>query len=387
MKRTSLLGFVGLLASVVAGCPIFGNETSSSQACVGDTCGSGFPAGCHQPSDCLQNETCGADGQCHTGDCTSAGCVGGLSCVVNPDTHTATCQETSSSSSGTGAGGTGGGTSSSSTGTGAGGSKPVYCGHPADCAVGETCTSDGTCKAGDCNANPCIFGYDCQADGTCKSPNAAACDVDADCSAVAGSICIAGHKGGGTCTQPSDQCFDQSQCDSGDKCVGGRCTVGCVANSECRDGFACDTTLKACVKAVKGCTITNDCGSANSVCVGGACVPRSTGGTCTNPDDVWAENGCIPNQAPTFTCVQDGVQDACQASSICLHHSCWISCDPVTMSPCSSQAILNQCKPVTSISGQYNVCGTSQNLGNACDPTANKACTSPGQICVDGFCK
>jgi hypothetical protein len=385
MKRTSLLGFVGLLASVLAGCPIFSSsDTNGTHSCEGDSCGSGFPGGCTKPSDCLQNETCGPDGQCHSGDCTTSGCVAGFTCVVDPEEHTASCQSL-------GTGGAGGGTttsssSSSSTGTGAGGSTSVYCGHPADCAAGETCAKDGTCKAGDCNANACIFGFDCQSDGTCKSPNPAACDVDADCSAVMGSLCIAGHKGGGTCTPPSDQCFDQSQCDAGDKCVGGRCMLGCTANADCRDGFACDTTLKACSKAVKGCTITNDCGGPNTVCVAGACVPRSIGGVCPNANDVWAENGCIPNEAPTFTCVVDGTPDVCASGSICLHHSCWISCVSAGDTSCSTQSILNQCKQVTSSSGMHNVCGTAQNLGNQCDPTSGTSCAG-GKICVDGFCK
>ena len=395
MKRLSLLGFVGMLASVLAGCPIFSGDGGGG-GCTGDACSTGTHiGGCSGPADCSQNETCGADGQCHTGDCTSAGCVAGYTCTVDPSTQVATCTNggtggtggkgTGGSGAGTSTGGSGAGTSTG--GTGGVGGKPVYCGHPSDCPAGETCAPDGTCKAGNCKLDGCIFGYTCDTtSGVCKGgPNA--CDRNADCTG-SGYVCIAGPStSGGTCTQPADQCFDQSQCDSGDKCVAGKCVVGCttVNDTHCRDGFTCDTALGTCTKPLKTCTVTNDCGGANTVCVGGACVPRSSGGACPS-GDVWDENGCIPNQAGSFTCNADGVQDACAQGSICLHHSCWISCDAPSQTICDTMSTLNKCKPVTSSSGTHNVCGTTTNLGGMCDPTAGNSC-SGGKVCVDGFCK
>lgn len=414
MKTLSLLGFVGLLASVLAGCPIYssGNGTSG---CYGDDCSTGGYTGrCLNSSECDQNETCGSDNQCHSGDCTdqSTGCANGYTCEVDPVSETASCVPNGSGGSGgaggsftsstSGTGGAGAGTTSSSTGStggagtgGAGGAvtgtsgaggNPVYCGHPGDCPSGETCASDSTCKPGDChaNSNGCIFGYTCGADGVCAGgPNA--CDGNADCTA-SGAVCIAGPStNGGTCTQPADQCFDQSQCDTGDKCVAGKCVLSCTSNTDCRDGFTCDTALGTCSTVAKTCTVTNDCGGPNEVCVGGACVPRSSGATC-GAGDVWDENGCIPNQAGSFTCVTDGVQDACAIGSICLHHSCWISCDAPNQTECDNQPTLDKCKAVTSSSGTHNVCGTPTNLGGQCDPTVANSCASGG-VCVDGFCK
>jgi hypothetical protein len=389
MKRLCLLGFVGLLAGWLAGCPIFSdNDHGGTQTCTGPGCSSG----CHAPSDCLQNETCGTDNACHPGDCTSTSCVAGYVCSVDPNTQTASCVP----NGGTGGMNTGGSTTTSTTTTSSTSTTsstttsttaPVYCGHPADCGTGQFCAGDGTCHAGSCSAtDACIFGYTCNS-GTCQGvPNA--CDKDSDCSG--GSLCIAGSDGkGGLCTTVPNQCFDQSQCSTGEKCVAGKCTLGCTGDSDCRDGFKCDTAHGGvCTIPAKACTITNDCGSAMLVCVGGACVPRSNGGTCSNPGDVWTENGCIPNQGATFTCQQDGVQDACTAGSICLHHDCWISCDATTMVPCTSQTILNTCKPVVSNGTSYNVCGTSQNLGSECGAGSigNKMCTG-GKVCIDGFCK
>src|SRR6185436_19997443 len=124
-------------------------------------------------------------------------------------------------------------------------------------------------------------------------------------------------------TAPADQCFDQTQCTgaSNEKCAGGKCVPGCADDSECPSSYKCDTTTGICSVAAKPCTITNDCGGPDEVCVDGACVPRSDGATC--PDgSTWVENGCVPTQSATFTCTVDGTQDACASGSICLHHSC-----------------------------------------------------------------
>jgi hypothetical protein len=379
MKRLSLLGFVGLVSSVLAGCPIF-NEERGGSGCDrdDDECGSwNSPSpGCNVPSDCgSRNETCGEDNQCHPGDCTQWGCSVGFSCVVDDENWTASCQPGASSGVG-GAGGSGQG------GSGAGGSDVVYCGNPADCGAGQTCALDGTCHTGDCTANSCIYGYTCGADGTCKPSNPAACAVDADCSASgAGYACVSG-----ICTKPSDQCFDQTQCAAGNSCVAGKCTPSCASGvCPAGSGYACDTNLDICSKPVKSCTITNDCGGPSTVCVASACVPRSSGPTC--PDgDVWVENGCIPSQSPTFTCKDDGKQDVCFTGSICLHHSCYISCDASSTVCSKLSTTFQECKPVTSSSGTHKVCGSKENLGGACDPTTGLAC-DVGKICIDGFCK
>lgn len=152
-------------------------------------------------------------------------------------------------------------------------------------------------------------------------------------------------------------------------------------DTDCHGGYGCDTTLGICTIAIIGCTITNDCMSATDVCVDGTCVPRSQGATCP-AGDVWVENGCIPDQSATFVCNVDGMQDACAMGSICLHHNCYISCTS------SNDCLMSfpVCKTVTTSSGQHQVCGSDDNLGSECDPTAGLAC-APGKICIDGYCK
>src|SRR5262249_49284546 len=151
------------------------------------------------------------------------------------------------------------------------------------------------------------------------------------------------------CKQPADQCWDQTTCVAGDKCAAGKCTPACTKATDCAagSGYTCDTNFGLCSKPVKPCNITNDCGGAKTVCVAGACVPRSSGPTCPAGRD-WSDNGCIPSQNATFICTTDGAQDVCANGSICLHHACYISCAG-NPSVCTNQPTLNQCKGVTTM--------------------------------------
>lgn len=380
MKRLFLFGFVGALASVLAGCPIYDDDDDGGSGRPGcnpsdDDCVSPPPQ-CNDSSDCPgDNETCGSDDKCHVGDCTLWGCAGDQECVVGDD-QKASCQDgTGGSGANTGSGGAGAGGSG-----GGGGSDVVYCGNPDDCAVGETCGPDGTCQVGDCSTIGCIYGFTCDGSATppvCLPSNPAACGADADC-LTPGDACVSG-----ICTAPPDLCFDQTQCGAGQVCANGKCTDSCGDSADCSSAYACNVDLGLCTVPAVPCAITNDCGGPSLVCVDGACVPRSDEGVCV--EGVWVENGCIPNQTATFTCQVDGSQDICANGSICLHHSCYISCEqnPTT---CDNLPSFNLCKAVTTTSGAHQVCGSDDNLGNECDPTASLACGA-GDICVDGFCK
>lgn len=374
MKRLSLLAFASVLATLLGGCPIY-NENDEHSWCEGDICTDLGPpptsSGCKTPEGCGINETCGQDNQCHTGDCALWGCADGFECATADDL-TVSCVP------------------STSSGPGGGPNGVVYCGNPADCGAGETCAPDGTCHAGSCDqvltSNEtlgCIYGYTCVNDGTtavCKPMNPAACGADADCTTLgADYLCVSG-----LCTAPADQCFDQTQCAGNDKCVEGKCTPACSVNVDCPESYLCETTLGICSKPAQSCAITQECGGPNVVCVDGACVPRSNGASCPE-GSVWVENGCIPNQSSNFVCTADGVQDVCAAGSICLHHSCYISCEQPSSSACENQApSLNECRTVTTASGVHQVCGSSENLGSDCNPQLS---CSQAKICVDGFCR
>ncbi len=260
------------------------------------------------------------------------------------------------------------------------------------CPTGQACTATAAgayyCATtyNDCRATGCISGYACAAGSAgaylCTSTDPNACVADADCAAKtgAGSLCL-----GGVCKAPKDLCSDATQCNSGASCVDGRCTTKCSAT--CVQGYSCDATTGLCTA---GGGQTSCAGS--EALVNGRCVASAkVDGSCPT-GTVSVLGGCVVDDRPIFFCdasgTADGTQDRCSAGSICLHHNCYVQCDPTVASSCATVDQFNVCKAVTTSSGTHDVCGSSTNLGSQCDPTANppKTC-SAGQLCIDGFCK
>lgn len=437
MKRLVAHALLGLTGLILAGCPIYPQETqcfdnydcpadyycSDRGYCVrpsipstGGSGGSAAASACSSPADCGINETCAADGKCHVGDCSFwNGCVAPYECVLDGYTYQCLLPGSDASTGGSGgstggAGGSSGGTGGTSATGGAAGSSggaagqagnggtagaggaaeaaaPIYCGNPSDCAAGETCAPIGVCLPGTCSTIGCITGYYC--DGAvppkCAPSNSAACIKDSDCAPLGADYkCIAGM-----CAAPADQCADKTQCPSPDthSCVEGKCITSCSLDSDCPQPMRCDMALGVCTVPATACTVTNDCGDVSKVCVDGACASKCGAGGACDAGLVCVGNGCVPNNAPDLTtCTTEGVQSECQTNSICLHHSCYIACSTTPSDSCEFlEPGLNVCKQVVTSTGTYQVCGSSTNLGNECDPTVG-GCTS-GKVCIDGYCR
>jgi hypothetical protein len=307
-----------------------GSDASGNPTCViGTSPDSGVSGGCTQQSDCPNGEVCGSDGTCQDGDCSTAGCPSGYVCKLSDGT--ASCVSL---------GGIDGGTPDSSMG-------------------------DSSVDGGDTAPSGCQSAADCT-------------------SAGAGAQCL-----NGVCTPASGQCFDQTQCPANSQCVQGACTPSC-SSASCPTGYSCDANNE-CTGNPTPCGSGTTCTSGD-VCVEQHCVlPCGDGGTCATAGFVCVEGGCIPNQLPTFVCgadgsIGDGQAGDCAIGSICLHHSCFIACNPdAGATACAEAAMFNVCKSVTTSSGTYPVCGSSSNLGSQCDPTQNEDCPSSG-VCIDGYC-
>jgi hypothetical protein len=225
--------------------------------------------------------------------------------------------------------------------------------------------------------------------GDAASP-APACQVNTDC--PSGDLCL-----DGTCVPPANQCYDGSQCPTGDDCVQGACTPTCSLPSDagaaasCPTGYACASIVDASSGGV--CTVNpQPCESNPAACPSGTvCTQNHCAAACGQDGlcpagEECLQGGCVPDQLPLFTCTTDGVQDACTTGSICLHHRCYIACNiDAGATACQSADQFNVCKPVTTTSGTYDVCGSATSLGTECDPTSGKACSSGG-ICIDGYC-
>jgi hypothetical protein len=272
------------------------------------------------------------------------------------------------------------------------------CTKPSDCPSGQTCGSDYACHPGTCAASGCPSGYVCElASGSNGVPACVAtgsvvdggisstCKSDTDCTTgdagTAGAKCLTG-----SCVAPADQCADATQCGNGYQCVNGACTPSCANGAACPTGFACDSAKGVCTINPTSCSASSQCSGGN-VCVDQHCVtPCNANGTCSG-GLVCVDGGCTPDERPVFTCNVDGTQDACQAGSICLRHSCYIACQAdAGANACKNADAFNVCKTVTTSSGAHDVCGSTSNLGTECDPTQSKNCTGT-LICVDGYCK
>jgi hypothetical protein len=128
-------------------------------------------------------------------------------------------------------------------------------------------TSSDKCK-GD---SECASGDKCIG-GTCTTPSSDKCKGDSDC--ASGDKCI-----GGTCTTPSsDKCKGDSECASGDKCIGGTCTTPssdkCKGDSDCASGDKCIGGTCTTPSSDK-CKDDSDCANGDK-CIGGTCTTPSS---------------------------------------------------------------------------------------------------------------
>ncbi len=379
MKQTQRLGALalfGALVAVLGGCPIYSDSPGDYRVCDGNQC-----------YDCPENAYSSA---CVPWQCDSDfACPGGYVCGQN-----GTCV------------------------TGSGFDGGVYDANPScvpgDCSGGYTCGADNLCDYGDCTTTGCPTGYDCVLengaavcaqelttidagpplgddggsvpDGSPLDAGVVACQTDSDCAIDGG---VDGGVGArcldGVCVAPVDQCYDGTQCPAGDKCVAGACTPTCSQTQACPTGYSCDAN-GVCSGDPTPCESNPGVCTGGTVCSQNHCVPPcGTGPSACPTNEQCVQGGCVPNQQPQFTCTTEGVQDACASGSLCLHHSCYIGCSIDAANACQSADQFNQCKPVTTSSGTYDVCGSSTNLGSQCNPTQGVSCPSAG-VCIDGYC-
>lgn len=277
------------------------------------------------------------------------------------------------------------------------------CSSPDQCATGSVCDVTGTCRVGGCDVHGCVSPYQCVVENgsaTCKvdapPPSRDAgtdakpfsgCRSDAECTASkgAGAKCLSGE-----CASVDNQCTDATQCRGAQQCVEGSCTPSCSTTVACPTGYACDTAKGVCTLNPQSCTSSASCGNGKA-CVESRCVPSCTDASQCSGGLLCVDGGCVPDERPVFSCSQDGqvgtgAAGACAVGSICLRKSCYISCDPLAADACKSADAFNQCKKVTTSSGEHDVCGSTSNLGSECDLSASKPC-SGSLICIDGYCR
>jgi hypothetical protein len=339
MKRTFVIGLFGLSGAVLLGCPVFSGNNSPSVApqCTGNYCTGIY---CSTSNECPSGQSC-EDNYCvqQTGDGATDGSTDATDCV------------------------------------------------PA-CTAGQQCTVLDDGGLGCVTSKPSDAGGD-------TLPPFTGCTSNAQCASAdggAGALCLDGK-----CVPPANQCFDGTQCAPNEDCVQGACVPTCSSTVACPTGYSCDLTNGVCTGN------PTPCGGADggAACTGGTtCVEQHCVPTCMTGDKcgtglVCVDNGCIPDQAPIFTCNVDGAEGDggpgnCDVGSICLDHSCFISCVPATAdggTTACSKTMFPECKPVIEGSTTYYACGTATNLGNQCNPTQGMNCSGADQVCIDGYCQ
>ena len=213
------------------------------------------------------------------------------------------------------------------------------------------------------------------------------CNANADCGG-SGAKCI-----DGACTPQARLCSDTTQCIvASESCIDGVCEPHCSLGVPCPGGYGCDFTRGVCNVNSSPCSGsgTSTC-QGGSTCVEGHCVPPCAGsdaGAACPAGQLCVNGGCIPDEAAHFDCKNDGhtgeFATVCAATAICLHHDCYVGCDPdAGAAACSDQG--TACKPVSVTAGTYLVCAAPSTLGSDCDPAAGKYCA--GTVCVDGYCR
>lgn len=353
MKRTLTIALFGLSAAALFGCPVFS--------------GSGGPCGntsycCNTSWDCPSDELCdpytnlcvappseASLDDVNSVDCTITGCPNGQVCAILDGGVECVASSEAGLSEAGGEGGSG------------------------ESGTSESGTADATSDAA---SDAPLF----------DAPLFTGCTSAADCSdGGAGTLCLDGQ-----CVPPSNQCTDTTQCPNSEECVQGGCVPACSATALCPTGYSC-TTNGVCTGNPTPCGSLD--GGAAACAVGTMCVEQHCVTSCGAGDAACAsglvcvDGGCLPEEIPVFTCTTDGVRDVCAEGSICLHHSCYIACDPEASTACATADVFNICKPVTTSSGTHYVCASSTNLGSQCDPTRDLSCATSTDICIDGFCR
>jgi hypothetical protein len=355
MKRAFLGVIFVSAAAFLGGCPMYSGGPSST--CDGNGCYGPGPYYDAQASQCLSDLDCSPGYACDSygtcvwvgydasTDCSTTGCPGGMVCAVA--NGVAQCI---------------------SLGGGGDDASPLPT-VDAQADGAPMTTTDAQAKDGAPGDG-----------GTDAAPTVVSCNADSTCGGN-GAKCI-----DGLCTPQGGLCSDTSQCvAAGAACVDGVCIPRCSQSApQCPDGYTCDFNRNVCDNP-SGCTAGSCAGG--SVCVDQHCVvpcaSSDAGPQC--PSGLLCVNGgCIPDQAATFQCQNDGksgqLATSCDSNQICLHHSCYDGCGG-DAGTCAAGV----CRVVNVTAGTYEVCGTVSTLGSQCDPaTPGKACATG--VCIDGYC-
>ena len=144
------------------------------------------------------------------------------------------------------------------------------------------------------------------------------------------------------------------------------------------------------------CSVNPSACSSNAGCQGGAvcvearcvapCAPADAGSQCAT-GQVCVNGGCIPDQQARFTCQNDGNRGRSPTRATRAASASTATVTRLAMPTAAACAVPGEsCKSVTIAKGTYAVCGTATDLGSECNPAVGLYCVSPKE-CIDGYCR
>jgi len=330
-RRKTMMRALAFTTFVLAAFATLGTGCASEDYFCDDTgCYSCDGLGC-RPVDPPPRTPCAGDYECPEGTtCTDIGCIGGCAsdeeCALGTECRDGACVAPT---------------------------EPDPTPTPGVCETNEDCLASGlVCLDGLCTADPGV------------------CSDDADCGA--GEVCLAGE-----CLADDDVCQFNHECGEGRVCINSRCGVGCgltdgPGGGACPAGLVCMDGICSDDGSTSSCTTNADC-SGGEVCLDGACRPEcSADSDCADGYRCNSSGVCRLNTRPTPFCSSDS---DCMTGRVCV--------DAVCRTPCADS---DEC---LRFDVQFNVClenlcVTTNEATSDC--TTGDDCLA-GQVCSDGICR
>ena len=447
---------VGVSGSPVCAGDVVCNGTSTSclASCVNDSAcpGGMYCSGTACAAKKAQGASCSAGGN----ECLTGNCVDGVCCDTACGGACEACSASLKQS--TNLSGTCGSAKSGTIGSpvcsgaalcdGASATCPSGCVNDGSCAIGQYCSSAGTCLTKKAQGVMCNLVADCKETGLCDECVTGNCVDSVCCNTACTGLCQACAKLLKTAGNDGECGNAKASIDPHDQC-GAEGKNGCGLNGSCNGSGACDTwasTSETCGSNVcsidrlqsqgQKCTAANTCSaSGGTTCGKYLCVPASgqCGASCGNDADCLtgyycdglsqcaaklsvssactASNQCATGFCADGFCCSSGCTGACDSCAASLKQSgtangtcgptktgesgspvCFgaVVCDGISTSCLASCASDSGC-PGGMFCTSGGTCAAQKTQGVACDLTNH--CKTAGVCgecasghCVDGVC-
>ena len=207
--------------------------------------------------------------------------------------------------------------------------KPT-CEADADCAPGNLCGEDKTCKQ-----DPCASGEVTCARGVCQRGTGMCVNEVVCTSENEGTACLEGYK----CSQ--QRCINEQEFCSQQTCARGVCDFATLG---CADAASCDGDDMRCLQGnfcnAQNTCEQNRCDANMTMCARGIC--QQTTGQCVNPASCTASSSCLDGNLCVGTrCVEQDKacgESGCEGNQVCAYDagSRTAACDEDRAAGCSS---------------------------------------------------